>query len=41
VSGQAELLDVATRLAGRAEPGEQVEAFVARSTSTTVRAYSG
>jgi PmbA protein len=36
-----ELLDVATRLAERAEPGEQVEAYVARSTSTTVRAYNG
>ncbi|HJR24788.1 MAG TPA: TldD/PmbA family protein [Acidimicrobiales bacterium] len=36
-----ELLDVATRLADRAAPGEQVEAFVARSTSTTVRAYGG
>ena len=36
-----ELLDVAARIAERAAPGEQVEAFVARSTSTTVRAYDG
>ncbi len=36
---QAELLDVAARIAERAGPGEQIEAYVARSTSTTVRAY--
>ena len=36
-----ELLEVAARLAGRAGPGEQVEAFVARSTSTSVKAYAG
>jgi PmbA protein len=36
-----ELLDVAARIAEMAGPGEQVEAFVARSTSTTVRAYDG
>jgi PmbA protein len=36
-----ELLDVAARLVERAKPGEQLEAFVARSTSTTVRAYNG
>jgi PmbA protein len=36
-----ELLDVATRIAERAAPGEQVEAYVARSTSTSVRAYQG
>jgi PmbA protein len=36
-----ELLDAATRLAERAGPGEQIEAYVARSTSTTVRAYGG
>lgn len=36
-----ELLDVASRIAELAEPGEQVEAFVARSTSTSVRAYGG
>src|ERR671921_1915001 len=39
MAAQAELLDVATRLAERAGPGEQIEAFVLRSTSTTVRAY--
>lgn len=38
---QAELLDVAARLAERAGPGEQVEVYVARSTTTTVRAYGG
>src|SRR5690606_16060848 len=36
-----ELLDIAARIAERAAPGEQVEAFVARSTSTSVRAYGG
>lgn len=36
-----ELLDVAARIAEMAGSGEQVEAFVARSTSTTVRAYDG
>ncbi|MDP1819268.1 MAG: TldD/PmbA family protein, partial [Acidimicrobiales bacterium] len=36
-----ELLDVAARIAEMAGPGEQVEAFVARSTATTVRAYGG
>ncbi|MGK2948192.1 MAG: TldD/PmbA family protein [Acidimicrobiales bacterium] len=36
-----ELLDVAARIAEMAAPGEQVEAFVARSTSTTVKAYGG
>jgi PmbA protein len=36
-----ELLDVAARIAEMAGPGEQVEAFVARSTSTSVKAYGG
>jgi PmbA protein len=36
-----ELLDVAGRIAEMAGPGEQVEAYVARSTSTSVRAYGG
>jgi PmbA protein len=36
-----ELLDIAARIADRAEPGEQIEAFVARSTSTSVKAYGG
>lgn len=37
----AELLDVAARIAEMAGPGEQVEAYVARGTSTSVRAYHG
>jgi PmbA protein len=36
-----ELLDVAVRVAEMAGPGEEVEAFVARSTSTSVKAYGG
>lgn len=36
-----ELLDIAARIADRAVAGEQVEAFVARSTSTSVKAYGG
>ncbi|HEY9558931.1 MAG TPA: TldD/PmbA family protein [Acidimicrobiales bacterium] len=36
-----ELLDVAARIAEMAGPGEQVEAFVARSSSTSVRVYQG
>lgn len=36
-----ELLDVAVRIAEMAGPGEQVEAFVARGTSTSVKAYRG
>ncbi|MFP5257040.1 MAG: TldD/PmbA family protein [Acidimicrobiia bacterium] len=39
--GDHDLLDLAVRVADQARPGEQVEAFVARSTSTTVRAYGG
>jgi PmbA protein len=38
---RAELLDVAARIAEMAGPGEQVEAYVARSTSTSVKAYGG
>jgi PmbA protein len=41
MAGDSELLDVAARIAEMAGPGEQVEAFVARSTSTSVRAYGG
>jgi PmbA protein len=37
----AELLDVARGIAAMASPGEQVEAYVARGRSTTVRAYEG
>ncbi len=36
-----ELLDVAARIADMAGPGEQVEAFVSRSRTTTVRASGG
>ena len=36
-----ELLDVAARVVAMAGDGEQVEAFVARRRSTTVRAYEG
>lgn len=36
-----ELLDVAARIADMARPGEEVEAYVGRSTSTTVKAYGG
>lgn len=38
---EPDLLALATRVADQARPGEQVEAFVARSTSTSVRAYGG
>ncbi len=37
----SELLDVARRVADQAKPGEQVEAYVARSKRVTVRAYQG
>jgi PmbA protein len=37
----SELLDVARRVAEQAKPGEQVEAYVARSTRVAVRAYQG
>jgi PmbA protein len=36
-----ELLDVADRLVGMAQGGEQVEAYVARSSDTQVRVYEG
>ena len=36
-----ELLDIAARIAEMAGPHEQVEAFAARSTSTSVKAYGG
>jgi PmbA protein len=36
-----ELLDLARAVVGWAAPGEQVEAFVARSRTTSVRAYNG
>ena len=37
----SELLDVADRLVGMARGGEQVEAYVARSSDTQVRVYEG
>jgi PmbA protein len=37
----SELLDIASRVADQARPGEQVEAFVARSRETSVRVYEG
>lgn len=37
----SELVDLAQKVAGWARPGEQVEAFVYRSTNTEVRAYNG
>lgn len=37
----AELLDIATRVAGWANAGEQLEAFVVHETETDVRAYNG
>ena len=37
----SELLDIATRVAGWANDGEQVEAFVVHETETEVRAYAG
>ena len=36
-----DLLALAEAIAGRAGPGEQVEAYVARGSSTSVRAYEG
>jgi len=36
-----ELLDLATRIAGAAEAGEQLEVFIGRGTSTAVRAHGG
>ena len=38
---QPELLDLATRIAGAAEAGEEVEVFVGRGRTTAVRAYGG
>ncbi len=37
----SELLDLATKVAGAAGAGEQVEAFVGRSTSTSVKVHGG
>ena len=37
----SELLDLATRIAGAAEAGEEIEVFVGRGRTTAVRAYGG
>ena len=36
-----QLLEIAERVAARAEPGEQIEAFVERERETSVRVYEG
>lgn len=36
-----ELVDLARRIAERAQPGEQIEAYVGRGTTTSVKAYGG
>jgi PmbA protein len=38
---ESELLDLATRIAGAARPGEQVEAYAGRGRETEVRVYGG
>lgn len=40
-SDPVDLVGLAERVAARARPGEQVEAFVARGVSTSVKAYDG
>lgn len=40
-SDRPDLAELAARVAAQAGPGEQLEVFVGRSTSTTVRAYRG
>jgi PmbA protein len=37
----SELVDLATRLAGSAQPGEELEVYVSRGMETDVRAYDG
>lgn len=41
MSGSGDLLEVADRLVAMASDGEQIEAYVARSTDTQVRVYEG
>ena len=41
VSGGGDLLDVADRIVARAEGGEELEAYVGRSSDTQVRVYGG
>lgn len=38
---ESELLPIAERVAARAQPGEQIEAYVGRSFDTSVRVYEG
>ena len=40
-AGDGDLLDIADRIVGLAEGGEQVEAYVGRSSDTQVRVYEG
>jgi PmbA protein len=40
-AGEEELLDLAGKVAAEARPGEQVEAFVGNSTSTSVKVHGG
>lgn len=40
-SGDVDLLDLARRVAGEAQPGEQVEVFASRGESTEVRVHGG
>ncbi len=41
LAGEDELLELASKVAGEAGPGEQVEAFVGSSSSTSVRVHGG
>ena len=41
LAGEDELLELACKVAGEAGPGEEVEAFVGSSSSTTVRVHGG
>jgi PmbA protein len=41
ISDHDDLVALARRIAEQARPGEQLEAFVARGTSTSVKAYQG
>jgi PmbA protein len=41
VTGDVDLLDLARKVAGQAAPGEQVEAFLARGSSTSVKVHGG
>ena len=41
MSAQERLVDIATRVLEHARPGEQVEVYASRGSSTSVRAYNG